>query len=137
MVFLAPAVPASAAERLGFGANISDSSRLALSHYLQRDVSDGLMVAPVDLNEDGLDEFIVHDKNCGKISSPCSFMVLSESESGIRKLGDIPARGLALGNQHTKGVRSLLAYQNAVNDYSYTVYVWEPNKGQYIMAEQK
>lgn len=134
---MAPAVPVRAAEPLGFGAKIGESSRLALTHYLQRDISDGLMIAPVDLNEDGLNEFIVHDRNCGKISSPCSFMVLSENESGIRKLGDIPARGLALGNKHTKGVRSLLAYQSTVNDYNYTVYVWEPNQGQYIMAGQK
>ncbi len=134
---IAPAVPAHAAEQLGFGAKIGDSSRLALSRYLQRDISDGLLIAPVDLNEDGLDEFIVHDKNCGKISSPCSFMILSENESSIQKLGDIPARALALGNDHTKGVRSLLAYQSTVNDYNYTVYVWEPNQGQYIMAGQK
>jgi hypothetical protein len=76
-------------------------------------------------------------KTAGKISSPCSFIVLSENEGGIRKLGDIPARALALGNLHTKGVRSLLAYQSTVNDYNYTVYVWEPNQGQYIMTGQK
>ena len=134
---MAPAVTAYAAEPLSFGAKIGDSSRLALSHYLQRDISDDLLIAPVDLNEDGLNEFIVHDKNCGKISTPCSFVVLSENESGVQKLGDIPARALALSNQNTKGVRSLLAYQSTVNDYNYTVYVWEPNQGQYIMAGQK
>jgi hypothetical protein len=63
---IAPAVPAHAAEQLGFGAKIGESSRLALSHYLQRDISEGLSIAPVDLNEDGLNEFIVHDKNCGQ-----------------------------------------------------------------------
>lgn len=131
------AVPAGAAEPLGFGGKIGDSSRLALTHYFQRDVSDGFLIAPVDLNEDGLDEFVVQEKNCDAASLSCNFTILSENDGVVHSLGHIKARSLALGNQHSKGVRSLLAYQSTANDFDYTVYLWEPNEGRYMIAEQK
>ncbi len=93
-----------------------------------------MLVAPTDLNEDGLSEFIVRDKDC---APACRFTILAENDGKITPLGIIEARALALGDRHSNGVRSLFGYASDNNDYDYTVYVWEPATGRYIMAGQK
>ncbi|MGB4106969.1 MAG: hypothetical protein WBK55_04150 [Alphaproteobacteria bacterium] len=133
----AAAVPARAAEQLPFGAAIGGSSGRALDLYLQSSTGRArgdLLVAPADLNEDGLSEFIVRDKDC---APACRFTILAENDEKVTSLGIIEARVLAMGDRHSNGVRTLLAYKSAANDYDYTVYVWEPSSGQYMMAGQK
>jgi hypothetical protein len=136
---LLSASSAHAADRLSFDGKIGDTSRFALGQYLQASnkTTDDMLIAAADLNGDGLNEFIIRDKNCDSSSKNCTFTVLSEVNDMILPLGDIPARDIALGNQYSQGVRSLVAYESVINDYEYAVYVWEPSEARYMMAGQK
>ena len=120
-------------EKIIYNQSISKSSSLLIYRFL--DTEDNLDIARVDLNEDGLNEFIVRDAACGNTGDFCDFDVLAEDKGKIISLGHIRARTLVLGNQYSAGVRHILAYQNPVNDYSYAVYVWEPERSRYILLE--
>lgn len=130
------AAPARAAQPLSFDAKISDASRLALEKYAASTLGQpagALEIAPADLNNDGLNEFILRDKNC----APCRFFILAETGGAIIPLGEAQGHTLKIDNAATAGVRSLLVYTNSVNDYEYAVYVWEPRASRYIMAKNE
>lgn len=128
--------PANAAQTLSFGAKISDTSRVVLDGYIRASLGQApetLEIAPADLNNDGLSEFILRDKNC----STCRFLVLAETNGAIVPLGEAQGHTLEIDNAATAGVRSLLVYTNGANDYEYAVYVWEPGASRYIMANNE
>jgi hypothetical protein len=93
-----------------------------------------IAVAPIDLNEDGLDEFIVKPKTCGKL---CDFTVMAESRSGgtLTPLGSLKGKNLLPGNGYSHGVRHLLLFDDPNNDYGYSVYVWAAERSRYMMKE--
>jgi hypothetical protein len=127
---------ANAAQSLSFGAKISDASRLALDGYLRASLGQSpetLEIAPIDLNNDGLSEFILREKNC----STCRFLVLAETDGVIVPLGEAQGHTLKIDDAAKAGVRSLLVYTNSANDYEYAVYVWEPGARRYIMAKNE
>lgn len=130
------APPARAAQPLSFGAKISDTSRLALEKYIASTLArpaGTLETAPADLNNDGLNEFILRDKNC----TSCHFLLVAETGGAIVPLGEATGHTLKIDNTATAGVRSLLVYTNSANDYEYAVYVWEPRSSRYIMAKNE
>jgi hypothetical protein len=133
-------VPAHAASRpLDFSSKISDTSRLNLNTYIRNkgQLPENVSIAPVDLNDDGLNEFVLRDKNCDSSAQACDFNIVSESADTITPLGTIPGRRLSVGSDTVQGVHSLWAYENVANDYEYTVYVWEPQASRYMMAQDK
>jgi hypothetical protein len=131
--------PAHATSTLDFTSKISETSRLNLNGYIraQGRLPENVSIAPADLNDDGLNEFVLRDKNCDPNAKSCDFSVVSETGDSITLLGEIPARRLTVGNDSLQGVHSLLAYENVANDYEYTVYVWEPQASRYMMSKDK
>ncbi len=130
--------PARAAQPLSFGAKISETSRIALEKYAASALGQpagALETAPADLNSDGLNEFILRDKNCAP--GLCRFLILAETGGAIIPLGEAQGHTLKIDNAATAGVRSLLVYTNSANDYEYAVYVWEPQASRYIMAKNE
>jgi len=137
---LLAATPAHAAQDLPFDVEIGEISRKNLQDYFQSalgKVPGDVAIAPVDLNEDGLHEFIVRDKSCDSRKQSCDFKILAENNDKIILLGEIPAYNIALGNAYSQGVRNILAFENAANDYAYAVYVWEPLQSRYMMENQR
>lgn len=91
-------------------------------------------ILKTDLNEDGIDEFIMRH-GCEKDGGMCAYSLLAESGGEIMELLTIRARNIALGNAYTSGVRNVIAYNNATNDYMRRVYVWEPAASRYTVKE--
>lgn len=92
-------------------------------------------VAPIDLNEDGLDEFITKPATCGKL---CDFTVLAENRNNgqLVALGTLKGREILPGNGYSHGVRHLLAFDDPNNDYSYSVYIWAAERSRYMIKER-
>lgn len=131
---------AQAAAPLSFTREAGITARAPIQDYYRQKwgkSADDLYIATPDLNDDNINEFIVHDVTCEPSKKPCTFKVFSETENGITPLGDITAYRLALGDAYTKGVRNLLAYESGINDYEYSVYVWEPLEARYKIEGQK
>jgi hypothetical protein len=91
-----------------------------------------LAIARPDLNEDGLNEYIIRT-GCSNL---CTFVVLAERDNEIIELGEIQARTVALGNDYSGSVRNIIALQDNINDYKRTVYSWEPGTSQYMIKDQ-
>lgn len=129
---------ALAAEELLYDTPIPRSSFEHIKSFsiktLKADAS-RLKIAKTDLNGDGLYEFITRDKYC-KSDSPCRFDVLAENHGDIYSLGTFEGQDLLLGNEFTHGVRNILVFGNATNDFDYELYTWHPETSSYRKAPQ-
>lgn len=130
--------PAYAAETLLFDSKTGPSSRIALAAYSLETANSELSrydFAQADLNDDGIHEFILRDKVCATGQNLCDYNVWAETEKGIISLGTVHAKTILLGNEQTHGIRNLLAFDNASNDFDYTLYVWQPEKALYVKKD--
>lgn len=109
-------------------------TRLTLEDYTTHKLGiqlETLDILASDLNTDGIDELILHKKNCALQETACDFSILADTKNGIVPLGTIKGRKILLGNHFSHGVRNILAFGNTLNDYDYTLYVWRPDKTSY------
>ena len=122
-----------AAETLDFKSTIPRSSLEKIKSYsfktLQKN-STPLEIAKIDLNRDGLHEFITRPRVCGN-ENICDFNVLAETDQGIVVLGHFKGANILLGNEFQYGVRNLLVFGNSMNDFDYTLYTWHPEVSAY------
>ncbi len=130
IAFLA-ALPALASNPINFNGTLNDREKLLVDGYIKQVLTPD-QIARVDLNEDGLSEYIIRT-GCANL---CTFKVLAESSDKIVDLGDIKARSLELGNSYSASVRNIIAFQTDGNDYERTVYVWEPKAARYMIKQE-
>ena len=126
--------PASAAENLDFDAHPSERNRALIDHFIKGD--DPVAIAETDLNEDGIDEFILKDSTCNPANF-CNFTIVADGGDTLIELGKIKALNLMLGNGYSSGIRNILAFQNNINDFDHELYVWEPAQARYILSKQE
>jgi hypothetical protein len=127
---------AFATEPLHFNDRPGPTSTVFLERFFQS-LNPPLAVpalAAADLNEDGLNEFIA--QTACQTNQGCVYLVLAESDGTLIQLGQIPARSLALGSAYSAGVRNIIAYKSGNNDFTPTLYVWEPASRQYMIKEE-
>lgn len=86
-------------------------------------------VAAVDLNEDGLDEYIAKTPADNGLFA---FIIYGQTPSNSVKLGTFKSHNVMLGNDYRHGIRNLLVFKDAQNDFSYDVYSWSPQASRYI-----
>lgn len=125
---------ATAAESLRYDAPISRSSLERLKQFTSAAMEstlDAYDVAGTDLNDDGLDEFILKSKTCDQ---KCRFAVVAENNRKIIPLVSIEAANVVLGNEFEHGVRNLLVFENPNNDFDYVLYTWHPLSSTYKKA---
>ena len=120
------ALYAYASEPLHFSSNIARSSLAKLKNSS----AEALLIAPTDLNKDGLDEFITKPENCGA-HAVCSYTIFAETDDSAIDIGAFEATHVLLGNEYKNGVRNLLVYNNTVNDFDYVLYTWHPETSKY------
>lgn len=139
-IVLGSVFPVQASERLLFNQDVSASSQLNLTKFTTATLNknlDAFEIAKIDLNHDGLYEFILKDGNCTADSLECRFKILAETDTEITELGSLQARTLIVSDQNSHGIRDLLVFQNEHNDYDYDIYVWEPMTSRYILGDGK
>jgi hypothetical protein len=113
---------------------------VALNGYAKASLNqtpENIDIAPVDLNNDGLNEFVLKSKDCDSRLKSCSYWVVSETDAGIMPLGELEGRVVRVDSQSVQGVRNLLVYESGINDYEHVVYVWEPQASRYMMAKDR
>jgi hypothetical protein len=105
----------SIAGELPFGKDISSADRTLVAKLLgpdttsEIDVTRDLNIAKVDLNGDGTGDYVVIVTNslyCG--SHGCAASVYVSEGGRYRRVADMLAHDVALGDGSTKGVRDLL-----------------------------
>lgn len=126
--------PAHALENLIYNQSLSKSSALLLKKYLNTPPNTS-NIAQIDLNDDGLSEFIVKPEQCTLETTSCEFMILAETDREIISLGTIKARNINVSTKTTSGVRNIHAFDNPLNDFDYSLYHWEAARSRYMMEE--
>lgn len=137
MAFLAP-LQAKASEKLDFSGNVGERSSHLIEKYTSEHIktdAQPLKVARADLNQDGLDEYILKTSACESSSGSCTYAVLAEIKDTIIELGAFSARDVMLGNGYSSGIRNIVAFPNEINDFDYELYVWEPQQSRYILSK--
>jgi hypothetical protein len=134
LTVLVLATSAFASGVLSFNGPMNERERRLMDAYaadILKTPLSNLSIARADLNEDGLNEFLVR-ANCAGL---CTYKILAESDDKIVELGNIEAKEIRMGNAYFSGVRNIIAYKNTLNDYDRTVYVWEPQASRYMIKE--
>ena len=129
---LLSALPVTAAEPLIFRSKTKDAREASVIEYLRaRGVIEEnlpLSIAATDLNNDGVDEWIVRQEQDGcRQTATCPFAVAGLSRKAPLLLGDFAARKVGISGEKAYGVRKLLVYNLKNDDFAYTVYVWSPS----------
>lgn len=92
-------------------------------------------VANVDLNNDGIDEWIVRQEttsNCVATTS-CKFLIAGlDKDKKPALIAKIDAANLNIRNTEMYGVLDLSVYSNPNNDLEATRYSWDPYKSTYL-----
>lgn len=130
-------LPAFAQAPVVFRADVKDQRERAALDML---ISKGLffkdlpyMVAAVDLNDDGVSEWIFRQdrESACEVNATCTYVIAGLSEGAPVVLGDIPARKIGIADQKAYGVSRLYVYNKKDNDFVYTVYGWSPQNGSF------
>lgn len=134
------APPCYAVEELRYDTNISFTARFNINTYLANEFqtkADDYKIAVIDLNSDGIDEFILKRKICNLEKKLCTHMILAEKDNKILLLSTIRARTLMGGGTTSHGVKDILAFRNEINDYDFEIYMWSPTQKTYILKAEK
>ena len=101
---------------------------MLVAQGLQKDLP--FRMAAHDLNGDGVDEWIVRQdgsSNCGAQVS-CKFYVAGLSERKPVLLGQFAAAEVEIMSDRLYGINRLAVYDNPHSDYTFSTYVWAPEK---------
>lgn len=85
-------------------------------------------IAEVDLNNDSIDEYILEENTRTSIRN---FEILALIDEKLIPLGNIRAQKIMLAYDEQNGVRSILGFKDAKNDYEYDVYAWDAMRSRY------
>lgn len=88
-------------------------------------------VAAVDLNDDGVDEWIFRQdrESACETNANCGYVITGLSEGAPVTLGNISARKIGIADQKSYGVLRLYVYNKKDNDFAYSLYGWSPKNG--------
>lgn len=107
--------------------------------HLQQELSEqfqNFSFASTDLNHDGVNEYVAKSTTCNKETSFCSYKIYSILDNKAVLLGLFDARSILISDVEKNGVRQILAYQNTLNDYDHTAYIWSPVHSQFKQSGQ-
>ncbi len=125
---------ADAAEKITYNKFLSERETRLIYTFLSIEQPNTLDIAATDLNKDGLNEYIVKDKNCTP-KQGCTFKIIAQNSEELIALTEIKALRLMLGDSYANGVRNLLAFQSPENDFKHHVYSWNPEQSRYRLLK--
>ena len=83
-------------------------------------------VNATDLNNDGKNEFILKTARSSCDEGGCTHLIKAQKNAQWITLGTIHAHKIKVSDKTHYGVRDILAYTDAHNDFAPSRYVWNP-----------
>lgn len=128
--------PANAAEPVLFDFSPNPHEQKLITQFAQSTDNHNFDVANVDLNKDGIAEFIFKSKTCDLAvngqKNYCHFTIAAnQNDEKLIDLGTFQAKAITLSNNFFKGIRDLHVYNLKENDYDYSIARWNPEKSGY------
>ncbi len=86
-------------------------------------------LAAIDLNEDGLPEYIFRRPDAQKYD----FQVYAQKtgETQLTLLGALQGTKILVANTSKHGIRNLMVFNDVYNDFTYQMYAWSPENKRY------
>ena len=122
--FFAPSL-SSAADSIAF-MDKNDFKDIQIQNLLSE--QDFNKIAIVDLNDDSINEYVLERDFKGALRA---YELLALIDEQLIPLGIIRAEKLMLAYDQQHGVRSILSFNDANNDYEYEIYVWDAMRSRY------
>lgn len=91
------------------------------------------ILAPADLNNDGINEYVVKEKNCPS-NTICRHHIIAIMEDKPISLLSVNAKKIIVNDTNNYGVRNITIYDNKMNDFKKSKYLWNPHS---YLYEQK
>ena len=85
------------------------------------------VLAPVDLNGDAVDEFVVRPENPEACSDKplCPYHIVAFKEQEPIIIGDFLAHKLLISDKKSYGIRDIIVYNQKSNDYEHVTAAWD------------
>ena len=122
---------ATALEKLTYSDQMNARERLVLQSFFKGSSLNDFKIAKVDLNNDGLNEFVIKKGYCEDYRRYCDYYILADTDNDLIPLGHIQAYYLAAGTSGSNNVRDLMVYKNKRNDYAPVIYSWDAKRRSY------
>jgi hypothetical protein len=131
------ALPAFAQQALRFrDADGYRESQILVFLNERRGSETAFLLAPVDLNDDLISEYIARDPECPP-SALCPFYIVAMMEREPTLIGQISAHKITPADKKDYGVRQLLVYNQSGNDFAGEPARWNPWNFRYEVWEDK
>jgi len=93
-----------------------------------------LTLARVDLNDDGVFEYILNQsvQGCGA-AADCAFHIVAIHNNTPSLLGFIKARKIGMSDQKVYGVKKIVVYNDQANDFAFRLFYWDPQTSAYVL----
>lgn len=128
-----------AQQALNYDAPLKASAKYQVTEFIKKSYNGNpelFKIAQTDLNNDGINEYILKRLSCIKANNSCSHLILGETNNNMRLLSTIKARHIMLAGTSSFGVNDLLVFQNDINDYDFDIYMWSSTEKMYILEKQ-
>ncbi len=89
---------------------------------------DQYLTAKIDLNNDLIDEYIIkssNDQTCAP-NNLCRHVIVAYRKDTPLIIGEFNAHKILILNEKTYGIRDLIVYNNAYNDFKNVTARWNP-----------
>jgi hypothetical protein len=132
LFFLILACPftAQANEQLRFQAPDSYKENKVIEYVssINKKLSSPLLLAKIDLNADALDEYIIRAKDitaCPQ-NKLCPYVIIALQDHKPIQIGQFDAHKILISNKKNYGIRQIIVYNDAYNDFKNVTAHWNP-----------
>lgn len=87
-----------------------------------------LLLAPIDLNDDAIDEYVVKPQFPGDCPQKplCPHFIMAFQDYTPLEIGRFDAHKIEVSGKKTYGVRQIIVYNQRQNDFAQTTTLWNP-----------
>lgn len=117
-----------AMEALRFQEAKTYKQKQIISFVKEQDSSKNLVLAPIDLNNDAIDEYVVRPKNLNSCPKApfCSYKIIAFKQRTPILIGSFDAHKILITDKKTYGIRDIIVYNQRYNDFIQKTAIWDP-----------
>lgn len=123
LAFVIAPFPLKADESLRFQVPVSYKEKQIVA--LVKPAEESYLLAPIDLNDDALPEYVVKPASCAK-GTLCSHHIIVFQDRQPIELGQFDAHKILISGKKDYGIRQIIVYNNSYNDFENSTARWNP-----------
>lgn len=130
IIILAFPTKVSANDSLRFQVPVSYKEKQVVQFVLskQDNFPSPLWIAKIDLNNDAIDEYVIRAQNTDNCASGklCRHVIIAFQDHKPINIGQFDAHKILISNKKSYGIRQIIVYNDAYNDFKNITASWNP-----------